>query len=287
MNPFTSIDYAAAWVELQKDRRKPDDSAYWDMRAETFGGSDRPSSYADEFIARLMLRPEDSIFDMGCGTGALALPLARAGHQVIGADFSAGMLERMSEEAVKHAVSGNTGLQNVDVHRFAWEDDWSVYGVTDKCVDVAVASRSIVVADLAVAIDKLSRVARRKVAITLSTDGSPRSGGAILRAIGRGPAAEYDVLFALVILWQKGYLPSVDYIGDPRISHYPTPEEVFLKTKRDIPDLTNEEEEKLHSFIDAHIVPVEEHGVTYWMLDYKRNPTWAFISWQTNGACTQ
>ena len=40
-----------------------------------------------------------NVFDMGCGTGALAVPLGLAGHKVVAADFSRGMLDRMSGSA--------------------------------------------------------------------------------------------------------------------------------------------------------------------------------------------
>lgn len=281
MNPFTEIDYASSWVELQKARRAPDNSAYWDKRSENYGGR-RPSGYADQFIGKIGLDPDDTVFDMGCGTGAIALPLARAGHRVIAADFSQGMLDRMPEDARRDAAGGVTGLDNITVHRFSWEDDWAAQGVTEKCVDVAVASRSMAVADLGRAIDKLTAVARKKVAVTLSTDGNPRCNSTILHAIGRESVSEYDAIFAINILWQKGLHPSVSYIDAPRVSRHATRQEAIDHARETLEPMTEAERRRFASFSDEHLVEVEEDGLRWWMFDYKRQPTWAHIMWDAS-----
>jgi len=281
MNPFTDVDYARCWIELQKVRRAPDNSSYWDKRAENYG-TGRPSGYADRFIELLELEDGDTVFDMGCGSGALTLPLARAGHRVVAADFSQGMLDRMYEDAERGAVDGYDGLDNVTVKRISWEDDWTAAGIGENCVDVAVASRSIAVADLGHAIAKLNAVARRKVAITLSTDGNPRCNSTILHAIGRESASEYDAIFAINILWQRGLRPEVRYIDAPRISHNATREAAIAHTRETLGAMTDEEQRRFNAFSDEHLVEVEENGQTWWMYDFRREPTWAFISWETN-----
>lgn len=78
-------------VRLQASRRRADDSFEWDKRARHF----RPletAPYARDFIKLLALEPRESVLDMGCGAGSIAIPLAQAGHPVIAADFSPAML---------------------------------------------------------------------------------------------------------------------------------------------------------------------------------------------------
>src|SRR5437879_3090707 len=54
---------------------------------------------AEEFIARLALRPGESVLDVACGTGNLAIPAARAGARVTGIDIAANLIAAARLEA--------------------------------------------------------------------------------------------------------------------------------------------------------------------------------------------
>ncbi len=54
---------------------------------------------AEEFIARLALRPGESVLDVACGTGNLAIPAARAGARVTGIDIAANLIAQARLEA--------------------------------------------------------------------------------------------------------------------------------------------------------------------------------------------
>ena len=54
---------------------------------------------AEEFIARLNLKPGDRVLDVACGTGNLAVPAARAGAIVTGADIATNLLEQARARA--------------------------------------------------------------------------------------------------------------------------------------------------------------------------------------------
>jgi ubiquinone/menaquinone biosynthesis C-methylase UbiE len=47
---------------------------------------------AADFIARLALRPGESVLDVACGTGNLAIPAARAGARVSGIDIASNLI---------------------------------------------------------------------------------------------------------------------------------------------------------------------------------------------------
>lgn len=82
-----SADWNGEWMRLQAARHRADDSFEWDKRARHF----RPletAPYARDFMKLLALEPGESVLDMGCGAGSIAIPLAQAGHAVIAADFS-------------------------------------------------------------------------------------------------------------------------------------------------------------------------------------------------------
>jgi len=54
---------------------------------------------AEEFIARLGLRPGESVLDVACGTGNLAIPAARAGACVSGIDIAPNLIAQARHEA--------------------------------------------------------------------------------------------------------------------------------------------------------------------------------------------
>lgn len=54
---------------------------------------------AEEFIARLGLRPGERVLDVACGSGNLSIPAARAGAAVNGADIATNLLEQARARA--------------------------------------------------------------------------------------------------------------------------------------------------------------------------------------------
>ena len=54
---------------------------------------------AEEFIARLSFCPGESVLDVACGTGNLAIPAARAGARVIGIDIAPNLIADARIEA--------------------------------------------------------------------------------------------------------------------------------------------------------------------------------------------
>jgi len=54
---------------------------------------------AREFVARLALIPDESVLDVACGTGNLAIPAARGGARVTGVDIAANVIAEAKVEA--------------------------------------------------------------------------------------------------------------------------------------------------------------------------------------------
>ena len=112
-----------------------DSQAYWNKRAETFTRF-ATGEYERWLMDLLALEAGEEVLDMGCATGTLAVPLARAGHRVHGCDFAEAMLAILDERAAAEHLP-------ITSHLLAWEDDWEAAGLGTDSVDVAFASRSL------------------------------------------------------------------------------------------------------------------------------------------------
>ena len=290
---LTTTDWNAEWKALQKARRHADDATYWDARSKTFTTKDSPNPYVERFLALTGIREGESVFDMGCGTGALAIPLAEAGHGVTAADFSSGMLAVLGERAAERGVEG------IETIKMSWEDDWESHGVAPKSADVCAASRSIAVDDLQLALLKLSSVARRRVAITLPTGSSPRTDARVLDALGLANRCGRDHLYALNILANLGFEPEVAYIKSARTDTFASAEEAYLKYEDMVKAQASFVPEKrvqialakLRPWVEAQLTENEhagepdEKGVAQGALRLKepRVITWAHIAWDVEG----
>jgi SAM-dependent methyltransferase len=213
MEDLYGVDWRHAWIERNRARRTPDGVQYWDGRAQEFSRHANASPYADTFISYLALEPQQRILDVGSGSGTLALPLARAGHEVYAVDFSPEMLAVLERAAAKE------GLTNIHTALLDFNAPWEIWertGITEDAVDVALASRSTMVADLAQAFTKLARAARAKVAVTMATEYGPRG----IKRLGerRDGGMPYipDFIFALNLLLQMGHHPQLRYIDSEK-----------------------------------------------------------------------
>lgn len=298
---LTSTCWNDQWKEAQKRRRPPDNAAYWDKRAATFRTKDAPSSYTDQFLEFAAIEPGETVFDMGCGNGALALPLAAAGHCVLAADFSQGMLDDLKAKAETRGVSSL-----IDPLLLSWEDNWEAAGIEPNCVDVAVASRSVATADLEASLRKLSAVARRRACATLTTGASPHVDSAVFEALDLPVPRGFDYLYAYLVLSEMGYVPEVRLIRSYRTKSYQDEEEAAADLTAmvrkfaaapgadgmgaPLPESRIEDAlARLRPWLTEQLVPNphagedDGHGSVEGALQL-RNPrviTWAFLSWDT------
>jgi ubiquinone/menaquinone biosynthesis C-methylase UbiE len=60
---------------------------------------------AEEFIARLALKPGERVLDVACGSGNLALPAARLGARVTGVDIATNLLEQARARAASEGLT--------------------------------------------------------------------------------------------------------------------------------------------------------------------------------------
>ncbi|WP_139653501.1 class I SAM-dependent methyltransferase [Raoultibacter phocaeensis] len=286
---LSATDWNEEWKRLQIARRKADNAEYWDKRSKTFSTKDAPNAYVERFLELARIEPGESVFDMGCGTGSLSIPLGAEGHKVVACDFSQGMLDVMESELREKNVT------TVFPKLMSWEDDWEAHGVRENMVDVSIASRSIAVSDMKAALVRLSRVARRRVCITLSTGSSPRMDARILSDLGVKNEFGNDFLYAFNILATASILPEVSYIQSTRTDTFDSVDDAYEDLSRMVLDAMADKESpeahaalsRLRDWTHEHVIANPDAGAPdkkglpqkKFTLDYKRIVTWAFLAW--------
>ncbi len=220
----------------------------WNSRASTFAYKKR-SPYIRDLIAKLPLEPGDTVLDMGCGPGTLAVPLARLGHRVTAVDFSPRMLEEL------RAAAGDAGVE-VEAVECSWQESWERL----PQVDVVVASRSFAVDDFDDPVAKMESKARKFCVVTLPAGDSPWTD--VLEAVGRSdPDRRGGEFVALVnYLLASGRFPRLDYIEYPHSKGAADlPELVKMAVKSVMPE-TPEEAEAVARYVREHARPAEGGG---------------------------
>ncbi|MBB4196308.1 SAM-dependent methyltransferase [Rhodoblastus sphagnicola] len=245
-------------------RAKP--PAFWDDRARDFDARQRArDSYFDAFIARMDFSGCDSLIDVGCGNGALAVALAPRLKTILGVDYSPAMLDLARRRAAE------AGATNVTLAPRAWEDDWSDL---PRC-DIAVASRSTGVMDLEPALRKLDRQAKKRVYLTASVSGRIVN-PALLDALGRPPAPKIDkpdYIYVVNLLYRMGRLAKVDFIARDRAEDSRADWAGFQRNVAlFLGKLSEAEAERLRAW--------KQHNPEAPLFE-RDQAHWAFISWAT------
>ena len=263
---------------------KEESLEYWNKRAETIGACASMSSkkgYMPRFIDMLALEEGQTLFDMGCATGGLAVPLAREGHFVCARDFSNRMIEKLQETVRAESLS-------IDAAVMAWEDDWEEAGIGRDSFDVAVASRSLPVKSGKVAecLEKLDGVARVKAAVTVSASVPPAFDERLLEHLGREVPSPHNHVEVMAALADMGRYPTVDYIPFERPMRFEDEETAYSELRRlaGRDSFDAREEELFERYAAAHYKVSEADGKTIYQLDYRLEVMWAYIEWATDGS---
>lgn len=199
------VDFAHMYREhMRQSERSAKSASAWDARAKELKGKPLQSEYAQQFVAHMDLRDAQTLLDVGCGTGTIAITVAPHLQQVYGLDYSPEMLARMQE----HAVAA--GLHNVEPLCKSWYDDWADVPVCD----IVVASRSSLVADMKDALQKMTSKATKRCYMTHLVDGH-FGDAAIAELLGKHKRALPDYIYIVNILFSMGLHPRVDYLRFP------------------------------------------------------------------------
>jgi ubiquinone/menaquinone biosynthesis C-methylase UbiE len=155
------IDWNELWKAIHvsspgRTRKDRDPAAIWDKRAAAYQRVTRDEHEATERdLGFIEVRPDDTVLDMGAGTGRLAVPIAGRVAHVTALDPSGGMLGILRERMERK------GQSNYSCVQMRWED--VEIGRDIEPHDVVIAAFSLGFYDLLAALDKLDRAAKRAV----------------------------------------------------------------------------------------------------------------------------
>jgi len=276
MMTLTHTDWNREWT-LARGGHEPDTPEFWNAKAERCRRQghallDRRDPYIERFMAYAGLEPGESVLDIGCGPGVIAVPLAQRGHRVTAVDFSHRMLAMLFKEA---HLGGRLDITPLLAD---WRDDWDMKGV--ERADVAIASRSIAATDLEPAIRKLNDWARRRVCISTAAGGSPSFDRVLAQELGRHICAHSNFAYVMNILFAMDMRPELRFIDSPKPESWPTREVAETAIRRNAGPLSASEEPRFQRFLRRHLVEVaDEQGGRCWRRDYTRVVEWAFIAW--------
>ena len=267
------IDWSEAWSQAQsRSHKRPfGDPTYWTKRARNFADRQNgKNDYPRKFVDRLELDSGWSVLDVGCGSGTLALPLAERVRHVTALDFSETMLDILGERMT------DMGLNNIFRVRAGIDDDWDALGMNPH--DLVIASRSMITPDLEGFLAKLTRFARRKVAVSAKVGHGPFD-PRITEAAGKTREPGPDYIYVVNQLYRTGIFASVDFIVQNIQRTFAGIDDAVENCRWMFDALTPEEEGRLRDFFKDNL----EERDGRWHLTGSEPVRWAVICWDAGG----
>ncbi len=266
---LADIDWNLLWRNARQQKSwSSKGPADWDKKADSFASRNSNSPYISLLLKHLPLAPNLTVLDMGSGPGTLAIPLAGLVRSVTAVDYSAGMLEVLSRKASK------ADIHNIRTIRGAWEDDWQQLDIGIH--DIAIASRSLAVADLSSALAKLNNHAREYVFIAdriSPTPFDPLAFAAIGRQFQSGP----DYIYTVNTLYAMGIHACIDILQLERDYVFHDMDEALQSYVWMFKDLSQDELAALRDYVSSRVILAEGSQVT---IRREYPPRWALIWWK-------
>jgi len=258
------VDWNQLWKEqVEKLPKKKD---LWNSIAPQFNEWMDKDDYPAEFISKIKIEPNDTVLDVGCGNGAITIPLAQKARSVTALDSSTRMLEFLGKKAGHpsniHMI--NKGLEEVDAQEIGYHD-------------VVVASRSLNgIADIQAQLEKLDRIARKYVYITLWGVDNRKFENEMAELLGRESHQNPEYILVYNILYEMGIQANVEFLKSNTRNHYSNMDEALDRIKWRIGDLDEGEKSIIKKHLERVLTRNSDGSLTY----SRTNSKWVLIWWE-------
>lgn len=263
----TSAALAARWHQSMSSASfKGQGAGFWDTWARSLPSKREHSGYTEQVLRLIQCEENDTVLDVGAGTGALSLPLARRARLVTALDHSATMLEILAKNAAEDH------LDNIKLLQLDWTK--AKLGVDFPQHDIVLVSRSLPAGeDILQCLDLINRAAGKWCYITWRADGNSQLEENLCARLGLPyhPFPDYTIIRDIIL--SLGITPHVEIFATNGKRFYGSPEQAYTQIVRGRAVSETEKRASLE-FLAANL---QYEDGAYVQPEETR---WALISWR-------
>jgi precorrin-6B methylase 2 len=262
---ISQTDYDQIWSEqIRKFNHGVHVAEYWDRRSEHFHCSSQNSTYANELMKLMDLKPGYSVLDVGSGCGAVAIPLATKVKQVTALDISAVRLKKLLDKAEA------AGVRNITIRNRDW--DQIEIGKDIEKHDVVLLSRGIYTR-LSETLQKINKAAKSVCYVTWRAERSDEFESEVAFAMDRGQLIYPDYSIIQDMLRQMGILARAEIFETDTIEYFADLENALLSMAHGA-ELNAQQCDNLLKIARKRLIQVNSHYLCL------RRIKWVLISWE-------
>ncbi|WP_424354826.1 class I SAM-dependent methyltransferase [Methanobacterium sp. MBAC-LM] len=260
------------WNELWNDalgKLPKKNSRSWDNVAPKFKKNKGKNDYSRRLLEKIKLEPEDTVLDIGCGSGNITIPLAREAKKVTGVDISKKMLHLLEKDAFEN------GLNNITPLNRRLEDVLLNKDIEPH--DVVVASRSLNgVYNIKQILEEINKIAKKYVYITLWGANNVKFQNEISKIIGREFHQHPTYIYAYNMLYELGIYANIEILKYDNSSYYSSVDEAIETFRWKMVNLNQTEENILREYLAEKMVKIHDSKFKF----PHNKPDWALIWWK-------
>ncbi len=263
--PVEEIDWEGVWNCHWEVASKGEGVEFWNRRAEHLDGMlavYRDEAYVGALLRRMEVSPECTVLDVGCGTGALAIPLARKVRRVTALDWSSAMLNVLRQKAREARIGNIVPIAG----------NWLEVRIGSEIEphDVVVASRSLPMGNLGRALAKLDAATKRRCYLTWTVKDDYEDELADILGSDYHASPPYTIIYNL--LYSMGICADIEIMETPCGLQFTSLDEAVARATRGA-KVDQETYVRLRGFLGSKL----RYRNGRW---YRDAPSrWALISW--------